>query len=124
LFGKDVLWQNVGGDHCKRLQNVRRGKSKTTSTNPCTHAQFRINLLANLFCQKSKNDFCNCTQGWTGLLVEANPDLFSQMKQKNRKSHLFGHCLSTKSTPGTGLPDGLFSNQKSQFWINFGRQKI
>jgi hypothetical protein len=32
--------------------------------------------------------------GWKGLLVEANPDSFSELKAKNRKSFLLGHCIS------------------------------
>ena len=29
--------------------------------------------------------------------VEANPDNFESLKTKNRKSHLFGHCISLKT---------------------------
>ena len=32
--------------------------------------------------------------GWTGLLVEPNPDNFAALKTKNRKANLFGHCIS------------------------------
>ena len=38
--------------------------------------------------------------GWTGLLVEPNPDAFAELVNKRRRAHLFGHCLSTKTTPG------------------------
>jgi hypothetical protein len=38
--------------------------------------------------------------GWTGLLVEPNPDAFAELVNKKRRAHLFGHCLSTKTTPG------------------------
>jgi len=43
--------------------------------------------------------------GWTGLLVEPNPDDFSKLKQLKRKAFAFGHCLSTKTTPETVLFD-------------------
>jgi hypothetical protein len=31
--------------------------------------------------------------------VEPNPDAFEELRQKKRRSHLFGHCLSTKPRP-------------------------
>jgi hypothetical protein len=31
--------------------------------------------------------------------VEPNPEGFGDLKLKNRRSHLFGHCLSTTPTP-------------------------
>ena len=34
---------------------------------------------------------------WTGILVEANPDAFEEMKLKHRKAWLLGHCLSTQN---------------------------
>ena len=34
---------------------------------------------------------------WTGILIEANPDGFEELKMKHRKSWLLGHCLSTKN---------------------------
>jgi hypothetical protein len=40
--------------------------------------------------------------GWTGLLVEPNPDAFANLVLKGRRAHIFGHCLSTKMTPETG----------------------
>ena len=33
---------------------------------------------------------------WTGILIEANPDAFMDLKLKHRKSWLMGNCLSTK----------------------------
>jgi len=41
--------------------------------------------------------------GWTGLLVEPNPDVFAQLVNKKRRAHIFGHCLSTKTTPGVNF---------------------
>jgi len=37
--------------------------------------------------------------GWTGLLVEPNPDAFAKMKGKRRRAWLSPKCLSTKTTP-------------------------
>ncbi len=34
--------------------------------------------------------------GWTGLLVEPNPDLLKELYSKNRKAYILPHCLSTK----------------------------
>ena len=34
--------------------------------------------------------------GWTGLLVEPNPDMLSKLLAKHRKSWVLPHCLSTK----------------------------
>ena len=33
------------------------------------------------------------------MLVEPNPDFYSQMVTKNRNAHLLPHCLSTKRHP-------------------------
>lgn len=38
-------------------------------------------------------------RGWNGLLVEPNPDLFKDLKAKNRKAWLINSCFSTKDTP-------------------------
>jgi hypothetical protein len=35
-----------------------------------------------------------------------------------RRQSFFVHLK--KDGSGTGLPDGLFSNQKSKYWVNFG----
>lgn len=37
--------------------------------------------------------------GWSGLLVEPNPEPFDSLRQKHRKAWLFPHCFSTKTTP-------------------------
>ena len=34
--------------------------------------------------------------GWTGLLVEPNPDLLEKLLKKHRKAWILPHCLSTK----------------------------
>ena len=34
--------------------------------------------------------------GWTGLLVEPNPDGLRELYSKHRKSTILPHCLSTK----------------------------
>ena len=34
--------------------------------------------------------------GWTGLLVEPNPDELRELYSKHRKSTILPHCLSTK----------------------------
>ena len=79
-------------------------------------------------------------QNWTGLLVEPNPDVFQMLNLKvkcvhvllkwkklpsfhlpsqHRKAWLFGHCLSTNSTPeivdfdASGLYGGIiYEGQK------------
>ena len=33
--------------------------------------------------------------GWTGLLIEPNPDLLEKLFWRNRKAWIFPHCLST-----------------------------
>ena len=54
--------------------------------------------------------------GWTGLLVEPNPDAFDVMTTKKRRSHLFANCLSTKMRPevvdfdACGLIGGIIHN--------------
>ena len=56
--------------------------------------------------------------GWTGLLVEPNPDAFSELVLKNRRAHLFGHCLSTQRRPevvefdASGLLGGIINDGK------------
>ena len=56
--------------------------------------------------------------GWTGLLVEPNPDAFSDLSRKNRRAHLFGHCLSTQSKPevvefdASGMLGGIVNGGK------------
>ncbi len=53
---------------------------------------------------------------WNWHQVEPNPDAFSSLKTKQRKSNLFGHCLSTKRTPevvefdACGLIGGIIHN--------------
>ena len=37
--------------------------------------------------------------GWSGLLVEANPELFSKLLKKNRKSWSINACISRKPYP-------------------------
>ena len=34
--------------------------------------------------------------GWTGLLVEPNPDLLRELYSKHRNAYILPHCLSTK----------------------------
>ncbi len=38
-------------------------------------------------------------RGWTGILVEANPDEYEKLLGKNRKCYSAGVCLSSKSRP-------------------------
>jgi len=60
--------------------------------------------------------FFELKQNWTGLLVEPNPDVFQMLNVKHRKAWLFGHCLSTNTTPETvdfdasGLYGGIIYN--------------
>ena len=84
--------------------------------------------------------FFELKQNWTGLLVEPNPDVFQMLNLKvkcvhvflkwkklpsfhlpsqHRKAWLFGHCLSTNSTPeivdfdASGLYGGIiYEGQK------------
>ena len=35
--------------------------------------------------------------GWTGLLVEPNPEFLKQLYSKHRSSYILPHCLSTKN---------------------------
>ena len=39
----------------------------------------------------SNSLFYELKLNWTGILVEANPDAFNEMKSKNRKSWLIGN---------------------------------
>ena len=48
-----------------------------------------MNCIFDLFYELKLN--------WTGILVEANPDAFKELKSKQRKSWLLGHCLSTQN---------------------------
>jgi hypothetical protein len=43
----------------------------------------------------------------------------SKDSYKYLPAHAFNHPRLEKGFK-TGLPDGLFSNQKSQIWVNFG----
>ena len=45
----------------------------------------------------SNSLFYELKLNWTGILVEANPDAFKELKSKHRKSWLLGHCLSTQN---------------------------
>ena len=45
----------------------------------------------------SNSLFYELKLNWTGILVEANPDAFNELKSKHRKSWLLGHCLSTQN---------------------------
>jgi hypothetical protein len=36
------------------------------------------------------------------------------------RHHCSGQTKEVRNVLRTGLPDGLFSNQKSQIWVNFG----
>ena len=55
-------------------------------------------------------------QKWTGLLVEANPDAFEELKWKKRKAWLNANCLSTQNRPemvqfdAAGLLGGIIHN--------------
>lgn len=40
--------------------------------------------------------FFEAKYGWTGLLVEANPDELRQLFNKHRNAYILPHCLSTK----------------------------
>jgi hypothetical protein len=40
-------------------------------------------------------------KGWTGLLVEPNPEALSELLLKKRRSVIFPRCLSTKKRPET-----------------------
>ena len=44
----------------------------------------------------SNSLFFELVYGWTGLLVEPNPDLLGKLLQKHRKAWILPHCLSTK----------------------------
>ena len=49
-------------------------------------------------------------RGWSGLLIEANPELFQQLLQKNRHAYLVNACLSTSNSTGrlTFYPEDVY----------------
>ena len=44
----------------------------------------------------SNSLFFEMKYSWTGLLVEPNPNLLSQLYKKYRKAYILPHCLSTE----------------------------
>jgi hypothetical protein len=57
--------------------------------------------------------------------IPANSPIRSRFLWSRNRRTIAGICfekdfMETKRFPISGLPDGLFSNQKSQIWVNFG----
>ena len=58
--------------------------------------------------------------GWSGVLVEPNPDLIAELLKKNRKAYIFPHCLSTSTKVETlkfevlQFSSGLFMNSNKK----------
>ena len=85
--------------------------------NTIFQGQFKQARIVDLFYNESKTNgfffeagafdgvtvsnslFFELRRGWNGLLVEAHPDNFEALLEKNRKSWSIGSCLSLKSTP-------------------------
>ena len=82
-----------------------------------SQGQFKQARVVDLFYNQSKTDgfffeagaydgvavsnslFFELQRGWTGLLVEAHPDNYESLVEKNRKAWSLGTCISMSSVP-------------------------
>ena len=48
---------------------------------------------------RSNTLFFEKTRKWTGLLIEADPKLYAQVRSKNRKAFTINACLSPEPYP-------------------------
>ena len=82
-----------------------------------SQGQFKQARVVDLFYNQSKTDgfffeagaydgvavsnslFFELQRGWTGLLVEAHPDNYESLLEKNRKAWSLGTCISMSSVP-------------------------
>ena len=68
--------------------------------------------------------------GWSGLLAEANPDLFTRLLQKHRKSWSINACISRKPYPEiveflpNGLLGGIVEDYRRQITIYESQDKF
>ena len=66
------------------------------------HQQFKFPNRSNIISFDTGGELISNTlyfelkYGWTGLLVEPNPDGLRELYSKHRKSTILPHCLSTK----------------------------
>ena len=66
---------------------------------------------------RSNSLFLESTRKWTGLLIEADPELYAQLRYKNRKSFTVNACLSPEphpvmvSEPPRGKTNNVVSEQ-------------
>jgi hypothetical protein len=56
-------------------------------------------------CRGARTSLLSDSNPFSGLLVEANPDVYSHLLATNRKSFSVGQCLSTKNRPEVVLFD-------------------
>ena len=81
-------------------------------------ANERTNKLQGFFIEAGAADgeylsntlYFEIKYGWTGLLVEPNPDLLRKLYSKHRNAYILPHCLSTK--PEVQVVDFAMSKSK------------
>ena len=71
-------------------------------------------LSSTLYFEREKN--------WTGLLIEANPMLFEELRQKHRKSWLLNACLNIYPYPSIVSMRALISKYKYQVMFSCASQ--
>jgi hypothetical protein len=77
------------------LQKYKLLKKKSKS-NKKTKKGFFIEAGASCGEVISNSLYFELKHGWTGLLVEPNPDFIKKLKTKHRDAWILPHCLSTK----------------------------
>jgi hypothetical protein len=74
----------------------------------------------------SNSLFFELARNWTGLLVEANPQFYRTLLQKNRNAYVVGNCLSTtgKPTRVRMRPSGFFGGIVGKFPQSRSENKV
>lgn len=123
---KDFLMEPPKGDTFVRKAKLRRFDLTGQEGQPIkVNEEIFKNRIANgFFIEAGAHDgvsfsntlFYELKQNWTGLLVEANPDLYQDLLKQKRKAWLAGTCLSTKKKPeivdfdAAGMLGGIINN--------------
>ena len=87
---------------CKDIYEKEDFKEKIYTSLLFGHQEYKFPNRSNIISFDTGGELISNTlyfelkYGWTGLLVEPNPDGLRELYSKHRKSTILPHCLSTK----------------------------
>ena len=87
---------------CKDIYEKEDFKEKIYTSLLFAHQEYKFPNRSNIISFDTGGELISNTlyfelkYGWTGLLVEPNPDGLRELYSKHRKSTILPHCLSTK----------------------------